>query len=69
MKSFLFATASRSALEPTQPPVQFVPTVLSPGVKRPGCEADNSAPSGAEMKNTLSCTSNPPLRPHGVVLS
>jgi hypothetical protein len=31
---FLVASASRLALEPTQPPVQWVPGVLSPGVKR-----------------------------------
>jgi hypothetical protein len=31
---FLLAPASRSALGPTQPPIQWVPVVLSPGVKR-----------------------------------
>jgi hypothetical protein len=31
---FLLASASRLALGPTQPPVQWVPEVLSPGVKR-----------------------------------
>jgi hypothetical protein len=37
---------------PTQPPVQWVPGVLSPGVKaRPGCDADHSPPSSAEVKN------------------
>jgi hypothetical protein len=47
---FLFTTASRMALGPTQPPVQWVPGALSLGVKRPGCEADNSPPSNAEVK-------------------
>jgi hypothetical protein len=31
---FLLASASRPALRPTQPPIQWVPGVLSPGVKR-----------------------------------
>jgi hypothetical protein len=33
-KDFPAASASRPALGPTQPPVQLVPGVLSPGVKR-----------------------------------
>jgi hypothetical protein len=40
-----------------------------PGVKRPGREADHSPPSSAEVKNTWSYTSTPPIRLHGVVLS
>jgi hypothetical protein len=36
---------------PTQPPVQGVPGALSPILKRPGCEADYSPPSSAEVKN------------------
>jgi len=32
---FLFATASRPALGPTQPPIQWVLGALSLGVKRP----------------------------------
>jgi hypothetical protein len=47
---FLFTTASRIALEPTQPPIQWVPGALSLGVKWPGCEADHSPPSTAEVK-------------------
>jgi hypothetical protein len=47
---FLFTTASRMALGPTQPPIQLVPGALSLGVKRPGCEADHSPPSSAEVK-------------------
>jgi hypothetical protein len=46
------ASVSRPALGPTQPPVQWVPRVLSPGVKaRPGRDADHSPPSGAEVEN------------------
>jgi hypothetical protein len=33
---FLVTTASRTALGPTQPPIQWVPGVLSLGVKQPG---------------------------------
>jgi hypothetical protein len=42
MGIFLFTTASRTALGPTQPPIQWVPGALSLGVKRPGREADHS---------------------------
>jgi hypothetical protein len=46
----LFTTASRTALGPTQPPIQRVPGALSLRVKRPGREADHSPPSNAEVK-------------------
>jgi hypothetical protein len=49
-RGFVFTTASRTALGPTQPLVQWVPGALSLGVKRPGCEADYSPPSSAEVK-------------------
>jgi hypothetical protein len=48
---FLLTTASRSALGPTQPPIQWVPGALSLGVKWPGREADHSPPSRADVKN------------------
>jgi hypothetical protein len=47
---FLFTTASRTALGPTQPPIQWVSGALSLGVKRPGREADHSPPSSIEVK-------------------
>jgi hypothetical protein len=47
---FLFTTASRMALGPTQPPIQGVQGDLSLGEKRPGREADHSPPSIAEVK-------------------
>jgi hypothetical protein len=56
---FLFTTASRTALGPTQPPLQWVPGALSLGVKRPEREGDHSPPSSAEVKNSWSYTSTP----------
>jgi hypothetical protein len=66
---FLFTTVSRQALEPTQPPIQWVPRALSLGIKWPGREADHSLPSSAEIKNAWSYTSTLSVRLHGVVLS
>jgi hypothetical protein len=48
---FLFTTAYRLALGPTQPPIQWVPAALSHGVKWPGREADHSPPLSTEVKN------------------
>jgi hypothetical protein len=59
MGIFLFTPASRLALGPTQPPIQWVSGVLSLGVKRPGPEADHSPPSDAKVKNVWSYTSTP----------
>jgi hypothetical protein len=50
---FLFATASRPALWPTQPPVQWVPRALSLGVKWPGRKADHSPPSIAVVRECV----------------
>jgi hypothetical protein len=66
---FLLTTASRTALGPTQPPIQWVPGSLSLEVKRSGREADHSPPSSAEVKNAWSYTSTPPIRLHGVMFS
>jgi hypothetical protein len=67
-EDFLFSTASRPTLGPTQPPIQWVPEVLSLEVKRPGREDDHSPHSSAEVKNAWRYTSTP-IRLHGVVLS
>jgi hypothetical protein len=49
---FPLTSVSRPALGPTQSPVQWVPGVLSSGVKaRPGHNADHSPPSSAEVMN------------------
>jgi hypothetical protein len=45
---------------PTQPPIQWIPGTLSPGVKRPGREADHSPPTIAEVQNTWIYASTPP---------
>jgi hypothetical protein len=51
-KIFPLTSVPRPALGPTQPPVQLVPGVLSPGVKaRPVPDADHSPPSSAEVEN------------------
>jgi hypothetical protein len=50
---YVFTTASRSTLGPTQPPIQWVPGALSLRVKRPGREADHSPPSSAEVKECV----------------
>jgi hypothetical protein len=65
---FLLATASSPSLEPTQPPIQWVPRDLSTGVKLPERAADRTPPSATEVKNTWSYTSTHPLRFHRVVL-
>jgi hypothetical protein len=59
---FLF-TASRTALGPTQPPVQWVLGALSLGVKRPGCEADRSPPSSAEVEKCVELYLHSPNTP------
>jgi hypothetical protein len=64
MGIFLFTTASRPVLGPTQPPIQLVPWV-----KRPGHEAHHSPLSSAEVKNAWSSISTHLIRFHGVVLS
>jgi hypothetical protein len=66
---FLFTTASRPALGPTQPPIQWVSGALYLGVKLSGREADHSTPSNAKVKNAWSYTSISPIRLHGVVPS
>jgi hypothetical protein len=60
---FLFTTASRPALGPTQPPIQWVPGALSLGVKRPGREADHSPPSSAEVKEWVELYLHSPNTP------
>jgi hypothetical protein len=51
-ETFLYCIMSRLALGPIQPSIQWVLEALSPGIKRPGGEADHSPPSSAEVKNS-----------------
>jgi hypothetical protein len=72
VNNILFSTASRPVLGPTQPLIQWgTGRALSPGVKRPGYEADHSPPTSAEVKNTWIYTSTPPyaLMAYGGVLN
>jgi hypothetical protein len=62
---FFFSTASRPALEPIQPPIQWVLGALSPEVKRPGREADHSSPSSTEVKECVALH----LRPQYVFMA
>jgi hypothetical protein len=56
--NFLFSS-SRPALGSTKPPSQWVPRALSPGVKRPGREADHSPPASVEVKKMLIYATTP----------
>jgi hypothetical protein len=47
---FVFPKTSRPDMGLTQPPLQWVSPVLSPGVKRPECDVDQSTLSSAETK-------------------
>jgi hypothetical protein len=56
----LFSIVTRQALEPNQPPMQWVMEAVSLEVKRMGCEADHSPPPSAKVNNGVAI---PPL-PH-----
>jgi hypothetical protein len=57
---FTFATASRMAMETTQPPVLWVSGAVSPKIERPGLLAYHSPPSNVKVKNAWSYISLPP---------
>jgi hypothetical protein len=64
---FPLASVSRPALGPTQPPVQWVPRVLSPGVKRGRGVALTTHPHlVSRSRMSRSYTSSPPKHLHGV---
>jgi hypothetical protein len=58
----IFSKSSRLALGSTQPPIQWVPGTLSPGVKRQGREADQSPPTSAEVKKIYPLPHTPSWR-------
>jgi hypothetical protein len=60
---FLFTIMSRTALGPTQPPIQWVPEALSLVVKQLGCEADHSSPSSAKVKELMELYLHSPNTP------
>jgi hypothetical protein len=60
VKNFIFSMSSKPALGPTQPPIQWLLRALSPGVKRPGPEANHSLPTRAKVKKMWIYTSIPP---------
>jgi hypothetical protein len=62
----LFFTASRPAVEPTQPPIQCVSQPLSLRVKQLGCEADHLYLFSDKVKN-FELYLHSPIRLHGVV--
>jgi hypothetical protein len=69
-KIFLFFTASRPKVGPTQPPIQWVSRALSPRLKRTGSEADHSPPSSTEVKNGGAIPPLPHMSPwHNACLS
>jgi hypothetical protein len=53
-----FSYLSRPSLEPTQPPIQWVPGLFPPGVKRPGRGVDHPL-LVPRLKKELSYTSTP----------
>jgi hypothetical protein len=66
-KRFLPISVSRPALGPTQPPVQCVPGVLSPGVKRGrGVMLTTHPHLVPRLSMSRSYTSSPPMFLHGV---
>jgi hypothetical protein len=62
-------TASKTALGPTQPPIEWVPGALSLGVSGRGVKLITHLYLVQRSKNEWSYTSTPPIRLHGVVLS
>jgi hypothetical protein len=46
-KIFLFSIVFRQALEPAQPPIDWLPELIPLGVE----QADNSPPSSSKVKN------------------
>jgi hypothetical protein len=60
VKNFFSSTSSRPALGLIQPPIEWVPGAISPGVKRSGREGDHSSPTSTEVKKMWIYTSTPP---------
>jgi hypothetical protein len=55
----IFSKAARPILVPTQPRMQWVPGELSPGIKRPGREANHSRQSNTQgQQHFIMCIDN-----------
>jgi hypothetical protein len=66
-KIFPLASVSRPALRPTQPPVQFVPWLLSPEVDRGwGVTLTNHLDLLSRSRMSRTYNTSPPWRLHGV---
>jgi hypothetical protein len=67
MQRILLASVSRPALMPTQPPAQWVPEVLSPGIKRGrGVTLTTHPHLVPKSRMSRSYISSPPWRLHGL---
>jgi hypothetical protein len=53
LRIFLFTTASRTVLGPTQPHIHWLPGAPSPEVKRPKREAHHSPPPITDVKEWM----------------
>jgi hypothetical protein len=65
-KGFSSILLSRPALRPTQPPVQWLPVVLSRAKPRPWRDPDHSPHLVLRSRMSKSYTSSPSKRLHGV---
>jgi hypothetical protein len=61
----LYYIQAGSKADSAPPPMEGLPKVLCPGVKRPDYESDHSSLSNSEV-DMLSFTSAPTIRLHGV---
>jgi hypothetical protein len=50
--NFSLRNCAQTGFVSTRSPIQRVTKAISPGVRRPGREADQSLPSSAEVENT-----------------
>jgi len=69
MGVYRFTTASRPALGPIQPPIQWALGAFSLRVKGTGREADHSPPSKCRGQECVELYIHSPIRLHGMVLS
>jgi hypothetical protein len=65
-KKCKISTVSRTALGPTQPPIEWIPGALSLGVKRPGRSVKLTTHLHLVPRSR---NATPPMHLHGVVLS